>query len=575
MKNKLLLLFEVVGVAAISLVTILPLFHSGFFPMHDNTQVQRVFEMQKALRDGMFPVRWVDDLGYGYGYPLFNFYGPFAYYVGGILAFFIDILSATKVMLGIAMVGSGVAMYSFAKSFWGKWGGIASAVLYLFAPYHALNLYVRGDIGELWAYLFLPLLGFGLYRLYGEFLAFEKHNRGKAGLLISSFKTIFLAGVGLAGIIISHNLSAFMAIPFFAAVVIVIFFTVKNKILVAGSLMLMLIIALGLSGFYWIPVFAEMKYTNVLSQVGGGADFHTHFVCLSQLWQSQWGFGGSAPGCVDGLSFMVGKLNIIFSILALILLPFLRKQRHLLVVSIISLIGLGVSIFLMLSISQIFWEKIPQMAFLQYPWRYLSFASFFSSLSAGAVVYIALKKKRLMGIGLAVLLVSADVLLGFKYFHPQAYIAFSPEKAISFENLQWKTSKISDEYLPRSFVKPTSLKELPHLFIVSTSGITLQNQKEKTQKKEAALSVTTAQEVFLNLAYFPAWQAYDNGRQIPLLPTKHGTKVFLPPGMHTLILSYKGTFVENLSNIISLTSVAIIILGIIWEIAQRYDQKST
>ena len=70
-------------VLALSFWAIKPLFISGFFPMHDDTQVARVFEMGKMLKEGTFPVRWVPDLGYGYGYPLFNFYAPLAYYVGG------------------------------------------------------------------------------------------------------------------------------------------------------------------------------------------------------------------------------------------------------------------------------------------------------------------------------------------------------------------------------------------------------------------------------------------------------------------------------------------------------------
>ena len=59
------------------------LLESGYFPMHDDTQVGRIIAMGRALRNGQFPVRWVSDLGYGYGYPIFNFYGPLPYYLGG------------------------------------------------------------------------------------------------------------------------------------------------------------------------------------------------------------------------------------------------------------------------------------------------------------------------------------------------------------------------------------------------------------------------------------------------------------------------------------------------------------
>src|SRR3990172_4216282 len=79
--------------------TLLPLFSDGFFTIHDNTQVERVFQMTKSISDGQFPVRWVDDLGYGYGYPIFNFYAPLPYYIGGaIYALGATGLTAAKAM---------------------------------------------------------------------------------------------------------------------------------------------------------------------------------------------------------------------------------------------------------------------------------------------------------------------------------------------------------------------------------------------------------------------------------------------------------------------------------------------
>src|SRR4030065_1747578 len=97
MLKRILSLLIVLG---ISYWAIKPLFNPGYFPMHDDTQVARVFAMGKALKSGMFPVRWVSDLGYGYGYPIFNFYNPFPYYLGGLLNLLIaNPLVSTKVIM--------------------------------------------------------------------------------------------------------------------------------------------------------------------------------------------------------------------------------------------------------------------------------------------------------------------------------------------------------------------------------------------------------------------------------------------------------------------------------------------
>src|SRR3990167_10206008 len=99
----------IVLILLLSFWAVSPFFTSGFFPIHDNTQVQRVYEMGKSLSAGMFPVRWVADLGFGYGYPIFNFYAPMSYYFGTffyLLGF--NALLATKIMMVAGILISGV-----------------------------------------------------------------------------------------------------------------------------------------------------------------------------------------------------------------------------------------------------------------------------------------------------------------------------------------------------------------------------------------------------------------------------------------------------------------------------------
>ncbi len=139
-------------VLILSFWAIHPLFISGFFPMHDDTQVARVFEMGKMLERGMFPVRWVPDLGYGYGYPIFNFYAPLAYYIGGFFMFLgFDALLATKIMMALGVILAGIFMYLLTREFFGELGGIVAGLFYIYAPYHAVDIYVRGDVAEFWA----------------------------------------------------------------------------------------------------------------------------------------------------------------------------------------------------------------------------------------------------------------------------------------------------------------------------------------------------------------------------------------------------------------------------------------
>ena len=50
-------LFPVAFMLLLSIAAVLPLTNPGYFPMHDDTQVARVVEMGRSLKEGQFPVR--------------------------------------------------------------------------------------------------------------------------------------------------------------------------------------------------------------------------------------------------------------------------------------------------------------------------------------------------------------------------------------------------------------------------------------------------------------------------------------------------------------------------------------
>ena len=68
-KHIIALVIVIIASIAISL----PLASPGLFQIHDDQQTARLFLFDQALKAGQFPVRWVDGLGFGFGYPLFVF----------------------------------------------------------------------------------------------------------------------------------------------------------------------------------------------------------------------------------------------------------------------------------------------------------------------------------------------------------------------------------------------------------------------------------------------------------------------------------------------------------------------
>ena len=176
------------------------LFGHGYFIMHDDLQVMRVYEMSRCFVDGQIPCRWSPDMAYGYGQAMFNFYSALPYYIGQFLRMIIplSILGTVKSLFIISILLSAIGMYLLGKEFWGRLGGLLSAVLYVYAPYHALDVFVRGALAESFALALIPFLWLFLYRLVDK----------------PSYKNFALSAIFLAALLATHNISSLIYAPF-------------------------------------------------------------------------------------------------------------------------------------------------------------------------------------------------------------------------------------------------------------------------------------------------------------------------------------------------------------------------
>ena len=363
-KDNIFLILSVVLTA----LAIFPLFHFGLFPMHDNEQVGRLFELDVALKAGQFPVRMVGDLGFGYGYLLFNYYPPMVYYLGELFRLIhFSYIDSIKLVMGFGFVLSAVSMYFFVKEMYGKFAGLISAVFYTYAPYHSVDLYVRGALPEFFSFAFIPAI-------FWSYLKLSKQN---------SKKYVTIASLFNFSLVVTHNLVALMGSVFIGVYILFLLSQLKDKKTFIKNVALTLVFSVLLSSFFIIPALIENKYTMVSLLTTQLANYDIHFVCLEQFWNSPWGYGGSAAGCMDGLSFKLGKLHILLSALSILLaLYFLLKKKIHKEVFLFFLM-LIFSLFMQTSYSKFIWDHIQPLSYIQFPWRYLLFSAFFASVLVG------------------------------------------------------------------------------------------------------------------------------------------------------------------------------------------------
>lgn len=548
--------------AALLIAAALPLFQSGFFPIHDDQQIARLHELDLALRGGQFPPRWVPDLGFGFGYPLFIFYPPLVYYLGEVFHLTgFSLIDSTKIVIGLGFILSFGFMYLWIKNRFGKSAGLFSATLYTYAPYHALDIYVRGALAEFFSFALIPAV----------FWSSDK---------LSEKRTVFhaiLVGIFLSLLILTHNLTALPFAFFFGVYAVYLLVSSKKKKRVMVLFIISGLVAIGLSAYFWIPAIMEKQYTLVDSILTKElANYKLHFVYLRQFWNSPWGYGGSLYGLEDGLSFQIGKLHIISVLLSIVLLIFMVIKRNVnlkgAIFPLILLFLFGISIFMASFYGESVWNFLQFLAYIQFPWRFLLFTAVFSSALGGFLIYSLEKllpqKIVFLIAGIMTLAVIATTL---PYFKPQRQLDVKDSHYLDNQDIEWRVSDSSYEYVPKQIATKLSganttkldieKNEIPKKsFEPLTDGLNVLEITNNPQAKKYRVSGEGGI-LKINSYYFPGWRAFIDGKEVKINPLgKHHLISFsVPSGEHLAEIKFTNTNIVNFANLISLFTLALVL----------------
>lgn len=564
-KNVKSNVFALLFILAISIFTSFPLLRPGLHSIHDDQQVARLYLYDSAIKDGQMPPRIVSELGFGFGYPLFVFYPPMVYMLGEVvhqLGF--NFVNSIKIVFFLSILLSGYAMYFFVKKYLGNLAATLSALFWVLLPYRAIDVYVRGALSEAFAFVWVPIVFMTFLNLA------ERQNR----------KNVATCAVAISGLLLTHNLifiAMTVMLPFIVAFSI---YAKKNKYHIFLSLLTALFFACLLTAFFWLPSLLEKNKTIVdqilLTEL---ASYSIHFVYPQQLWNSAWGFGGSAAGDLDGLSFKVGKLHILSSLFALVLVllhkfyspnkNYLQSKKQNQLTLLMTLV-LVLSVFMTTKYSNFVWETIEPLAYLQFPWRFLILVGFASSVLCGAVVFLL--RITILKICFFVIAMSLLLFTNLKLFKPQTTRDyFNDDNATSEKILNWDVSRSSFEYLPKGIaVTKGSLNttvididesEIPkHPINILSGDGNIRLVTEASNVVSFSIRSSNGATIRINKTNFPRWEVkidekvtnFNDNNKFKLIEFK------VNPGEHTVIAQLKNTTprtVGNLTSIIALISL--------------------
>ncbi len=144
----------------VSCLFLFPLFKPGFYNTHDGeNHVARLGAYYNSLSDGQIPARWSADLNYKFGSPVLNFFYPLPGYIGSLFHFLgFGLQDSVKLVLALSFILAPISFFIWSRKLFTTSIAFASSLFYGLAPYHFLDLYVRGDIGEIASFVFAPLV---------------------------------------------------------------------------------------------------------------------------------------------------------------------------------------------------------------------------------------------------------------------------------------------------------------------------------------------------------------------------------------------------------------------------------
>lgn len=527
----------------LTLLTAIPFFRSDGFIHHDDVQYIRLHQVNECIKDFQIPCRWVPDLGGGYGYPLFNYYAPLPYYWGEL--FYLvsgSLLLSVKIMFLTTIIGSYAFMFILARKYWGDLGALVSSVAYSFVPYHAANLYIRGAMGELWAFMFFPFILFALTKLV------DKLN----------IKNSILFGASYALLIMSHNISAMIFFPItliFAIVLILI----QKKSSVLPYLIFGFTIAFGLSAFYIFPAYFEKGLVHVDTTTMGYFSYTEHFKGLRKLFSWGWELGPSireVPGGeMDADWYQIGWVHVVLTLISFATVlrskRIQRKNLNKILFFFLSLSMIVFCIFMIHPRSLFLWNLIPLLRFLQFPWRFLILISFFISLIAGFYVERIKKGKMFVVLLTITLLVSYN----FRFFKPEGYVEVNNQNLTTGETWEKQIKRSIFDYLPICAEMPPAELSIENYHVIS-GDVIVKDFKKGTNWFEFRAEAKEPSTIRISQYYFPNWRVTLGGEPVKIdYNNKLGLiTINLPEGEHWVQARLFNSPLRSFSNLLSVVS---------------------
>ncbi len=529
-------------IALLAIPALHPFFTAGFPTTSDGElHLMRLAALDAEIgRGNLFP-RWMADLFHGYGYPLFNFYGPAVYYVAaGLQLFGLNYATAYVTVISLLVILGGWGVFLLAEDFWrtdeqrGQWAALLTAIAYMYAPYLLTNAYIRGAIAEVGAQALLPWIFWSFRRLL-----MDEHPARFA----------LIAAISLAALAVTHTITLlFLPLGLLIYIAVLGWQQHRANRLTRQSLTWVLICgaaAMGMSACFWLPLIGERGELARLAYAVQHLPEHVWTWRNFVQWQAPHVYTPTIP-------FRLGAVQLGLALLGILSVRRRRVEWW---------FWLGLTVVGMIGVSRsalVLWQSIELLQIAQFPWRLLSFISLgLALLSGGLVARWRMPAVRiLVSIG-AIIIVIITQRPDVTDLDMTALtdITVNPANVAHYE-ADWNAFGASwtKEFLPR-WAEDFGTSLAP----ANKPAARLIVELSRVASKSVEFNVTAEETTPLTFDqfYFPGWQARLDGNAAALYPSKPQglLTVDIPPGEHTLRIVWRDTGLRRAGAWISLASL--------------------
>jgi hypothetical protein len=289
-------------------------------------------------------------------------------------------------------------------------------------------------------------------------------------------------------------------------------------------------------------------------------------ISVGELWRGQLAFGALIKGLLGGIVFqnrmvIYGSGIGILLFASILLRVFVRKASDKQCMTDIIVIT---GIFLVFTTTCLFPWSSPYLRFLQFiqfPWRWLEFASFFFAAAGGFYLsqIVISHRNRIITCAIVTILSLLSTINYINHFERE----YTEEKASLWDE-KYLTEEptehngyhiINGEYLPAKLPSLTYIRDRRDSISVKNVSSNISGLKRGKAILEFTVTIAEADSLTLPLIYYKGYTALLNNKKLPVTQSIHGLVQIPVNETGEVKVYYEGTIIQRVSFCISILAI--------------------